>query len=125
LRYTCTKMQPMPDITERDVERVVRRDFTAAQHEMVFALLNEFGTEPWEREVPRVRCAILRLADGREEQLRYWLDIAKRDYRDVLACAENPHYFKSTTPPATISAADNLRLIKEDWRQYTEWLQKQ
>ena len=42
-------------------------------------------------EEVRVRFAILRLVEGRFDQLRSLVDMAVRDYRDVLAYAEYPN----------------------------------
>ena len=57
-----TPQQPIPRITDEDVERILRRDFALSVQEQVRAALARYGSEPWEREPPRVRLAILRLA---------------------------------------------------------------
>ncbi len=62
------------------------------------ALLERYGTEPYEREVTRVRAAIAKLAEGDEEKMRYFVEVAKRDYRDVLFWADNPEEAKLDTP---------------------------
>ena len=56
--------QPTPNVTAADVERVVRRDFPADRFADVMAMLNEYGTEDWQREADRVRLAVLKLAAG-------------------------------------------------------------
>jgi hypothetical protein len=76
--------QPTPTVTNADVERIVRRDFPAARVEEVLAMLEEYGGEEWHREAPRVRLAVLKLAEGRMDRLRYEIEGAKCDYRDVL-----------------------------------------
>lgn len=73
-----------------NVERVVRRDFPPDRVPEVLAILNEYGTESWHYEVDRVRLAALKIAAGSLEELRIQIKIAKTDYRDVLAPAENP-----------------------------------
>lgn len=50
----------------------------------ILSILDLYGLEPYERETERVRLAIIHLADGNEDQLRYFVQIAKTDYRDVL-----------------------------------------
>jgi len=54
----------------------------------VMAALDEFGVERHELEVDRVRLAILRISEGDMEKMRYWVKIAKADYRDVLAAEQ-------------------------------------
>jgi hypothetical protein len=53
--------QPTPDVTGVDVERVVRRDFPADRVAEVLVMLNEYGTEAWQREPHRVHLAVLKL----------------------------------------------------------------
>ena len=54
----------------------------------VLAVLDEYGTESHEREVDRVKLAILQLSEGNTEKLLYWVKTAKVDYRDPLAAQE-------------------------------------
>ena len=54
----------------------------------VLAVLDAYGTESHEREVNRVKLAILELSEGDKENLLYWIKIAKADYRDPLAAQE-------------------------------------
>ena len=49
-----------------------------------------------ERE--RVQLAIVKLSEGDESKLAYFLSVAKRDYRDVLFWADNPAEAKLDTP---------------------------
>ena len=56
----------------------------------VLELLDSYGVEPYERERERVQVAILKLSAGSEENVREYLAVAKRDYRDVLFWAEYP-----------------------------------
>jgi hypothetical protein len=91
-------LQPVPDVTQADVERVVSRDFPPQEHQTVFAVLSEYGTKSWQREQDRVRLAVLKLADRDLEQLRQNMNIALCDYRDVLSCAEYPLYCRKVDP---------------------------
>ena len=56
--------QPVPSVSDRDVERIVRRDFEAARVAEVLVVLDEYGKESWQREPARVCLAALRLASG-------------------------------------------------------------
>ena len=51
------------------------------------ALVDEYGTESHEREVNRVKLAILEVSDGKMTRLPYFVKCAKIDYRDVLTGA--------------------------------------
>lgn len=54
----------------------------------VLAVLDVYGTESYEREINRVKLAILQLSEGKTEKLRYWVKTAKVDYRDALAAQQ-------------------------------------
>jgi len=72
----------------------------------VLELLDTYGLAAHERERERVQLAILKLSDGNEEKLRQNVDVAKRDYRDVLFWAEYPEEAKIDTP-------DKRRQVRE------------
>lgn len=62
----------------------VVRGFATAERDRALELLDSYGTEPHEGETERVQLAILRLCAGDLGRLRYFVEAAKRDYRDVL-----------------------------------------
>jgi hypothetical protein len=114
--------QPTPTVTAADVERIVRRDFPADRTAEVLAMLEEYGTEEWQRETHRVRLAVLKLAAGDLGRLRYELEGAKRDYRDVLGPAEYPGYTRRMFRIDKLPQEEQERIIDADWKQYEEWL---
>jgi hypothetical protein len=116
--------QPIPDVTSNDVERVVRREFPDEQFAEVMALLNEYGTQKWQRGVPRVQLATLKLAQGSVEKLRTLVESTKRDYRDVLVWAEYPAYHKIGFRVRELPIRKQREIIDSDWKQYEEWLRK-
>jgi len=116
--------QPIPSVTEVDVERIARRDFPPDMIDEVLAVLLEYGTEAWEREVPRVRLAVLKLADGDLERLRFHMGVARLDYRDVLAPAEYPGYLRRVSPAGNLPETEIQRIIDGDWKQYQAWLKR-
>ena len=81
-----------------EVVAAVQKTFLGSAHHRVLELLDSYGVESYERERERVQLAILKLGEGKEEQLRKFVAIAKRDYRDVLFWAENPEEAKLDTP---------------------------
>jgi len=115
--------QPVPAVSLADVERVVRRDFPPDEVAGVLAFLEAYGRQSWHGEIPRVRLAILKRAQGNWKQLRDALATADKDYRDILAYAEYPAYF-SGIQPGEKDAARRRRAIAADWRQYSSWLNR-
>ena len=112
--------QPTPLVTNDDVERLVKRDFVESEREEVWSLLAEYGGESWHREPARVRLATLKLANGSVRRLRAEIEVAKLDFRDVLALAEYPGYMKHHD--GQLAQAEAQRIISADWKQYQEWL---
>ncbi len=114
--------QPTPDVSAEDVERILRRDFPDNQIDEARRLLQTYGTESWHRETHRVRLAALKLAAGDVDRLRIEIDTAGTDYRDVLAPAEYPEYFRRIRSPNSVSPEERRRIIDADWKQYSQWL---
>ena len=115
--------QPIPDVTETDVERIVRRDFPEQQYETVMGVLKVYARGRLAKECSRVQLAALKLAQGDLRQLPFHINDAQRDYRDVMAAAEYPAYM--TVPVLRISSLsrkEKLRIIQSDWDQYERWL---
>ena len=71
-----------------DVVVALRSAFGADRAEAMQHTLDLYGEERFERERERVQLAIIELCAGSEERLRELVQIAKTDYRDVLAWRE-------------------------------------
>jgi hypothetical protein len=80
------------------VAAAVRAGFPDADPDAIFAVLDEYGTEAHQRERERVQLAMVNLSEGDEAKLRYFLEVAKQDYRDVLFWSDNPEEAKLDTP---------------------------
>ena len=116
--------QPVAVVTAADVERLVARDFALAERANVWALLRSYGVESYEREVDRVRAALLRVADGRVGALREAVRVAKEDYRDALVMAEYPLFWKRTAETPELPEYERAELHAADRRQYEEWFHR-
>jgi hypothetical protein len=114
--------QPHPDVTESDVERIVRRDFPREQFDSVMAALKEYAEDKLPKECPRVQLAVLKLAQGNLESVRLQIATAKRDYRDVLAAAEYPEYIRAGFQVRKLPRKERQRIVNSDWDQYQKWL---
>jgi hypothetical protein len=93
------------------------------------SLLDEYGKQKWNenRELARVRLAILKLAEGNLDRLLDLLIVALSDYRDVLSPAEYPRYAREISPGGKpFEKPNSLRdaAIEDDWKQYREWLER-
>jgi hypothetical protein len=74
--------------TRDDIVAAIHAAFPDKDLATILAVLDLYGTEPYEREKERVQLAIVELSQGSEDKLRYLVQIAKTDYRDVLAWQE-------------------------------------
>jgi hypothetical protein len=114
------------DTLDRElVLEMVRAVFPDTDAEAVMKTLDEYGTESHEQGRRRVQLGILKLSEGDLEKLAYWIDIAKRDYRDILAWAEYPG--EMHTDPAAMDSMTHEeveRIRTADRRQYLEWLKR-
>jgi hypothetical protein len=71
-------------------EQALAREFAPDTRPAARELAARYGVAPQEREVDRVRAALLSLSRGRLDLLGHYLAIAQRDYRDVLYWADHP-----------------------------------
>ena len=81
-------------LAEQKVGAAIRASFPKERWSHVEALLAAYGTEPHEREVQRVRSAILQISEGEERKVEEHVATAKKDYRDVLFWADQPEQAK-------------------------------
>ena len=113
--------QPIPEVTREDVERVVRRDFSAKAFAKVLATLDQYNANSAAPSA-RVQLAVLKLAAGNLGKLRKYSEDAKLDYRDVLVWAEYPDYMRKVPGPGQLQQSEVDRIIDADWKQYQAWL---
>ena len=107
------------------------RDLVIAKAEQCFPnedlgkimdILDLYGKELYARERERVQIAILKLSGGDLENLREYVEMAKSDFRDVLASAEYPEEMSKDT--WKMSDKEEVKRIRErDRQQYIDWLQ--
>lgn len=117
-------MQPTPQVTAQDVDRVVRRDFPGVPLAGIYSILARYGEDSFHRETDRVRLAVLKLASGDVSRLKTEIEGATCDYRDTLAAAEYPGYSKKMFHIDRLAETEKKKIIDSDWIQYEEWLRK-
>ena len=81
-------------MAKQKVGAAIRASFSKERRARVETLLAAYGTEPHEREVERVRLAILKISQGDERKVEEHVATAKKDYRDVLFWADQPQLAK-------------------------------
>jgi hypothetical protein len=97
-----------------ETESQVRQHFAPQDHAEVRTLLLQYGTSPWQRETERVRFDILHLAAGRLEAVQSLVNLALRDYRDVLS-AEYPRVDGRSVPrPWAMRHSVNCKSLPND-----------
>ena len=75
-------------ISRDDVASKALALFGEGQVAEALVLVDEYGTQSHEREVNRVKLALLEVSAGRMTRLPYFVKCAKIDYRDVLTGAK-------------------------------------
>ena len=98
-------------LTRADVATAVRERFPNSDAAAIVGVLDLYGTEAHEHERERVQLAIIALSEGSEGKLRYFVDAAKKDYRDVLCWVE--------TGP--LSEAEGARVREAAHRLIENW----
>lgn len=74
----------MDEITDTHTKSRARRDFPAQEVEEVLAVLALYGEEEHETSPALIRLGVLMLARGDKGKVYEWIDVAKKDARDVL-----------------------------------------
>ena len=113
--------QPIPEVTDDDVQRVALRDFGKEHVSLAISILEEYGRQDPNQPKARVRLAILKLADGHLDRLLDLTQVAITDFRDVLALAEYPRYYREVWG-GNATEEGKRAIVEDDWRQYHEWL---
>jgi hypothetical protein len=112
-------------VSRDDVERVVRRDFPAAEYSAALSALDEYRTETGMLEdCARVQLAVLKLSLGDLKDLRRHIAVAKQDYRDVLAAAEYPRASIRWSAMHSLADEERQNIYDSDWDQYRRWLER-
>ncbi|HSA89540.1 MAG TPA: hypothetical protein VLF42_06520 [Burkholderiales bacterium] len=110
--------QYVPDVSESDIERVLRRDYAVEHH----AAIREMIASIEMREKTRVVLACLKNGKGNLTRLQGELANADGWWREIISEAEYPHYSKKRFRIDRISPDEQQRIIEKDKAQYLQWL---
>ena len=111
--------QKIPRIDEIDIKRIVKRDFSQEEREVMESILKGYKSDS-EAGKNRMYAAILKLSNGNLGTLKKLVEKANFDYRDIIALAEYPNYSKYAFNDR-LSKQEKRKLIEEDWLQYSRW----
>ena len=101
------------------IEKRIGRMWPNEDPQEILDLLNQYTG----RGSGQVKLAILKLCEGDKERLPELLKTAQRDYRDVVAAAENPRMFKLRAAERKEMPGRKLEALKRrDKREYKKWL---
>jgi hypothetical protein len=115
----------IPNVTPADVVRVIARDFPHHQHKQVLALLHRYSSDWGLQASARTHLAILKLSEGDFRRLEATLQLAREDFRDVIAPAEYPEWCRIGFVGAEKLPQRELEALKtRDWEQYQAWLRR-
>lgn len=109
-----------PHVTEADVERIVRRDYSPELQPQIFDLIRDVEV----RSKPRVILACLKTAGSDLEKLKRQLAEARGYYREIIGEAEYPKYMKKVFRFDSLSKEEQERIFEADKAQYLEWLSR-
>jgi hypothetical protein len=113
-----------PRPTRELVLSKAKQVFPGEDPDAIIGILDEFGREDGESGRGRVQLAILKLSEGDRDRLRFFVDLANQDYRDVLFPAEYPEVDRiGFAGVSKLDAGETRKLKERDLRQYLSWLQ--
>lgn len=116
-----------PTVTADDVLRIIQHDFPGAIPNEVLGELSAYGSAQHHLEQHRVHAAILKLSNGKQERMTQFVQLADKDFRDVLTLAEMPGFSKIMLPVEEFAKRpfDEIETItKSDRNQYLEWFNR-
>jgi hypothetical protein len=111
--------QFVPNVSEEDVDRILKRDFPAEQKELLQIIQQIQVTER-----SRVVLACMKNANKDIKKLKYNLQEASGYYREHIGEAESPNYIKKVFQIEKLSEDERNKIIEKDKEQYLIWLNK-
>lgn len=112
--------QYVPTVSESDIERIVRRDYSSEVHPAIHEMIQ--GVEVIEKA--RVILACLKNSNGNFQKLEGELKNASGWWREIILEAEYPNYAKKMFRIDRLPATERERIIEKDKNQYLAWLHK-
>jgi hypothetical protein len=112
--------QHHPEVDERDVERILARDYAGAELGEMREMIRVLEV----REKWRIVVACLKNGAGDVAKLRGELHNASGWWREIISEAEYPLATKRMFRMDKLSPDEQQAIYDKDWRQYEEWLRR-
>ena len=106
---------------ERVLDKLCRI-FPEAERKAALEILDSIRVIGTGASLERIQLGVLRLVDGDLDKFLYWVDIAGRDWRDIVAFAESPREFTEVSPGTGADDKGAQAVRADDRRQYVDWL---
>jgi len=91
----------------------------------IMKILDQYGERSFETGVERVQLGILKLCNGDLDQLEELVQMAKADFRDILAYAEYPEELNEGFVRMGKKSEEEAKEIRQrDIKQYLDWLEE-
>ena len=107
-----------PQVSEQDIERVLRRDFPVEHQQELREMIQSIQVI----EKHRVILACMKNAGGDVQKLKGNLNEASGYYREIIAEAEYPFYTKKMFRIDQLTEPQKADIIEKDKKQYLNWL---
>lgn len=110
--------------TENIIKQKISQLWPEHESHEILKILDQYGAESYHKEIKRVHLAIIKLSEGDLGRLKHFVDVARSDYRDVLAFAEYPGEMKlGFLGKKELTPEEVHELRKRDREQYLDWLE--
>ncbi|MDB5126544.1 hypothetical protein [Mucilaginibacter sp.] len=111
--------QPFAKVSNKTLERIIRREFGNCAND-VKQKLQEISATPNSKN--RISAAILKLADNDINALDDLIKTSNNDFRDIVIKAEYPRC--SNLDFVEIKRNGMKQIYFADWKEYSNWLNK-
>ena len=113
--------QFVPQVSESDVERIIKRDLPVEDQDGIREIIRHIEV----REKPRVVLACLKNSGGDIPKLKRELAEATGYYREQIGEAEYPNYMKKIFRIDKLSESEVSAIFEKDRSQYLAWLHRE
>lgn len=112
-------------VSRKLVIKKVSQIFPKKDRKRIMNILDLYGVGRYEPARDRVQLAVLKLCEGREENVHKLVALAKIDYcEDILWPAEEPNLTVIADNMPNMSEEEIRELQEKDRKQYLDWLKE-
>jgi len=112
--------QPVANISDRTLDRLIRRDYGNYYGEVKQKLESIVSISLEGKN--RLLAAVLKISNGDIAKIDSYITLCNNDYRDVLSQAEYPKMSKQGFGQTSANKLKDIYL--KDWLEYSKWLKR-